>query len=299
MMIKLILVLFFTLIKAKAPYGMWLWQDDISTNATERAKLFAFLDTTPVNTLFWEKYVSDDVPSFLAEAHSRPQPLEVSMLFGFAASSGSIPVQEIKTWVDDVLSLTKTLRASGATSPSGIHFDIEPKITQQYIEYAQLLSDVRSKLDTSGLKNFPLSIASSWGYQQQMIQCPNIHSSGVIVSPVDMMTCIYRFVDINILMDFRNYAILNGDGMVGKGNNTVMLALAAGKKVAFGAETNCDVGKYTYKLSYCNHTREYMDAQFGIVQKAFQDAGVWDTFYQAPFVIEEWHGYSAMKASEV
>lgn len=92
--------------------------------------------------------------------------------------------------------------------------------------------------------------------------------------------CFFDIVDVVSVMDYRSFAVSAStlvpprgacDGIVPLGASFARRALATGKKVTFGVETDCGLGEYTWKVSFCNQSAEDVDVTLHNVSRSMND----------------------------
>ena len=101
-------------------------------------------------------------------------------------------------------------------------------------------------------------------------------------------------------MDFRSFVTKGHppiDGIVPLAQPALAAALDAGTKVSIVVETNCGLGAYTPKLSFCNTSLATLRATLASAADAFAtDASSGAIDAATPFVIEDWRGLEALAA---
>jgi hypothetical protein len=202
--------------------ALWVWHTDQSplVSAAASAEFFTFvqhqtvgngtrLALVEVEGLGVNTTVTSQLAQLLVQAHQNN--VDVAALYGWSGRGGApFPATaEMLSWVQAATELGRTYPAL-----TGISLDIEPSGTAQgsYQQYADLLAAIRRALNAEPVATrLQLSIAGSWGYDTVNVSCRSSHPVGRRGDPVraltaTMLQCAVTFVDLYILMNYRNNA---------------------------------------------------------------------------------------------
>jgi len=186
----------------------------------------------------------------------------VDLLFGQA--KGNTNSAGLGLWVNAALSLVKTL-PSTAELPV-LRFDIEydakssdlERVLKQAAWVRKAVNKAFPSPSRRPLVAWALDFASMLPLQASYAPCPAKGQNNKVMLGGK---CFLHIVDHVDLMDFRSYAIQapqNGpcDGAVRFAVPFFETAAELGKTVSVGFETNCGLGEYTYKISFCGPVQE-------------------------------------------
>lgn len=85
------------------------------------------------------------------------------------------------------------------------------------------------------------------------------------------------------------------DGLFALSRDAVDAAVAGNSKLSLAVETNCDLGPYTYKISFCGKSVDELVQDLREVEAKYKDLGLWKAFSRTtPFAIEDYNGYKAL-----
>lgn len=304
--------------------AMWVWDGGSVTDATARAKLFAFAGAHHVTRIYLQTGAGSSVltsnllatkpselASFLDEAAT--QCIGVDLLFGKAswtvADQHSIPISLAQQAVAFAAGLT-------GQKPKGVHFDIEPhgvsgvtsggttyswSTTSQkpalMAQFLDLADSLAATLAGSGLE---LSMDVAFWLDGASQSFNPLTYKGVAKPASEHVIDI---IDRAVIMDYRDSAFGTGttaatssDGMFDLAATEVAYARSKGKPITLGVEvTGCQTvggsivltGSVPDKVTFCDEGRAVMEAELAKVAAAYAATGA-----TPAYAVEDYAAYS-------
>jgi hypothetical protein len=318
--LKLVILLFATVALAgPANTGLWVWYDalppqekSIFTDPTALTELLSFTRSasTPeqrIGTLFLQAQghmTSADGRAAIVDIMERIHTFDSTIRIGFAYGwSKHYPDASVAATTHAAIAFAVAaadlLPLISPSIPFELIFDVEPDPAhvEQYQELANLL--VQLDTATAPFRNrIRLASTSSWAFKDYNVTCDPAFKSEKEISLLD---CVAKSTDVSHLMDFRSFVTKGSppvDGIVPLAAPALQAAVKAKSKVSIIVETNCGLGKYTPKLSFCNRSIANLTATLAAAQAAWEKEGVWSTAIDAsmPFAIEDYRGLQALQA---
>ena len=297
--------------------GLWVWYDSMApheqsifTNASALDELLDFVSAASaedrsITTIYVQAqgYMTTTAGRLtLAALLKRVSEADASLRVGFAYGwSKHYPDASVAATTHAAVAFAAgaelLLPLAASYPPFSVIFDVEPDPAhvEQYQQLADLLTQVEAA--TAHFRDrVAFASTSSWAFATHNVSCAER-------GWVTMMECVASNVATNHLMDFRSFVTKGSppgvDGIVPLAQPALAAALKAGTKVSLVVETNCGLGAYTAKLSFCNTSLATLRATLASAADAFAAGPFSGAIDPAtPFVIEDWRGLEALVAHD-
>lgn len=197
------------------------------------------------------------LPRFVSEQHANFNST-VDFLFGQSHDNNS--TSGLGLWFSAAVDVIRQVQSAGLQTPA-LRMDIEYNPTSEdMLRVLKMAAWLRGAVDTAfpnpaqrPMIAWALNFASMLPINTSYAPCPAAGANNKVMLGGE---CFLLMVDHVDLMDFRSYAVqepVKGDcdGQVLYAIPFFAAAAKLHKTVSIGAETDCDLGKYTYKLSFC------------------------------------------------
>jgi hypothetical protein len=278
-------------IQTDQPVGLWTWQENVITNASDEAAFFAFATSHGVKRVYieCEGSIQNNQPAliaFLKKAASHRFTTE--LLFGddkWVLPGSGYPhqgyaVSLVSTYAAHLLSKMAT------GQPVAVHFDVEPYGLPQWkthrnalaSDYVDLVTKLAKAAHAIGLK---LSVDVPYWYSTIPVK------RGSVTTPLNQL--VIETVDDYVIMDYWDTA----SRMERQATTDLTYADGiTGKAVVIGALTSCH--EHPAQTSYCNSTGNsgttYMEAQLAKVARVEASHASF-----AGLAIEDYAGFRKLK----
>ena len=254
----------------RAPWGMWVWQQDQAKDPAKAAQLLEFAAAHEVTHLYLESealLVEDPerLVAFIGEADAAC--VAVELLFGAAAWAQAEHHAEPLALVEGALALV-----AGVVGPRpvGLHFDIEPHGLPDWdvdpegyaSEYLDLLDVMAANMQGSELS---LTVDIAFWYDTVMVERDGA------TRPLSEL--VQDRVDRVVVMDYRDHAE-PPDGIIDNAAAEVDYAEQVGGLVRIAVESTC--GIEPEKVTFCEEGAIAMFLALELTASVYSASPAWD-----------------------
>jgi|GEM_PF-3895290 len=249
-----------------ATRAIWLWEDSRITKTKQRNAFFEFATIQKINRIYVDGHAllavkkKEKTPTAKQRAFARftniaaSKGMAVELLYGDKSWTYEKNHKVAVAFAKQAKKYTAGLKKSD-TRPAAMHFDVEPHTLREWRnkEKRQLLGKQYIVL-LSKLKKNKGSLDFNIDYPMAF-DTAKIRYDG---QTRPLVQWIYAYIDSGTLMDYRDYAEANGDGIIPHAKLSVKYAREAGKTVTLGVETKCQSPEY---VTFCTEGRAVLNRE--------------------------------------